>query len=828
MAFLASLIISTALMVVGELIRPKPRVPNEEPAGLDDFDFPTAEEGRALPLVVGKVLLKGPNVTWYGDLLATALTRRVRTGLFSSKRQTFGYRYHMGAQLFLCRARADFEIHEIRFGENSPQSNRVNEANGVVRFDYDDVNFFGGDEKEGGVKGVLRFYRGSELQTENPYFSTQIGETAPAYRGYSYIMLERMYLGTSPNIKPISCVVSTYPNTLGVLAGRHQIGEDANPVCFAYEILNDAVWGLGVNPSRIDRPAFVAAADTVFSEGYGVSMIVNASSSAGDLLSEVLRHIDGVIFTDPSTGLITIGLARGDYDVSSLPRFTPDDFLEGIKFSRASWSQTKNTVKISYISRANGYKEASLSHQDLANIVQREGEIAAEDFAFRGFATAHAANLAAARVLKTYSYPLAKVTCAVTRKGWALRPGRLFRLDWPLRGINGVVFRIVSINYGGLRDNRIEIDAVEDIFSISRAAYLPPEPTSWVDPISAPTPLVQQALVELPYPLAPVDGSTLATFGARARGLDENYRLFSDRAPPHTDFQARAVVSEFTASAVTTSAVPLTSASRLVAGLQVDQVLGIDTIDPSVSEAEMLLGGSLILVVSAAGQEWMAYRAVETIGSSVFIRDVLRGVLDTVPLDHPVGARVWFAATGYGVENEGAPYTSASVVAVRLLPANAKGVLPLGSATEMQITTTARGSRPFVPGRVRVNGTHPANLPGTPITSLAVTWAHRSRFSDRLVTQDEVGHSPETGTTYRLVARREDTNALLAEGVGDQTSASVTLNYTGLVRLTLTAERGGLASGSAHHFTVNYQATGTPANSVAVSTASYVLDGGGA
>lgn len=48
------------------LLQPKPEQP--KPASLSDFDLPTAEEGRPIPVVFGTVTIRGPNVIWYGDL----------------------------------------------------------------------------------------------------------------------------------------------------------------------------------------------------------------------------------------------------------------------------------------------------------------------------------------------------------------------------------------------------------------------------------------------------------------------------------------------------------------------------------------------------------------------------------------------------------------------------------------------------------------------------------------------------------------------------------------------------------------------------------------
>uniref|UniRef100_UPI0035B41C46 hypothetical protein n=1 Tax=Paenirhodobacter enshiensis TaxID=1105367 RepID=UPI0035B41C46 len=45
-------------------------------SSLDDFDIPTAEEGRVIPVVFGTVLLTGANVVWAGDLKVTAIKKK--------------------------------------------------------------------------------------------------------------------------------------------------------------------------------------------------------------------------------------------------------------------------------------------------------------------------------------------------------------------------------------------------------------------------------------------------------------------------------------------------------------------------------------------------------------------------------------------------------------------------------------------------------------------------------------------------------------------------------------------------------------------------------
>lgn len=60
--------------VVSYALAPKPPIP--PPATLEDFQVPTAEEGRPIPVVFGEVWITGPNVLWYGNLSAQPIYKK--------------------------------------------------------------------------------------------------------------------------------------------------------------------------------------------------------------------------------------------------------------------------------------------------------------------------------------------------------------------------------------------------------------------------------------------------------------------------------------------------------------------------------------------------------------------------------------------------------------------------------------------------------------------------------------------------------------------------------------------------------------------------------
>lgn len=59
--------------VVSVVLAPSPE--NAKPAGLNEFDVPTAEVGREIPVLFGTRDIKGPNCVWYGDLSVSPIRK---------------------------------------------------------------------------------------------------------------------------------------------------------------------------------------------------------------------------------------------------------------------------------------------------------------------------------------------------------------------------------------------------------------------------------------------------------------------------------------------------------------------------------------------------------------------------------------------------------------------------------------------------------------------------------------------------------------------------------------------------------------------------------
>lgn len=742
---LPALVVQGIIWIVATLVsialRPKPDKP--QPKGLSEFQIPTADASRAIPVIFGSVKVTGPNVIWYGNLGVEP---------FQFAGNDFGYYYSLGLALAVCFGPVD-SVDGLLFEDRSAGWSFLSGDANVRSYAFNNTTLYGGNTSGGGVKGNADCYLGTDAQPTSAYLQAQAHVDWPGLPRLCYLVLHGgykpqyggVYLGTSAYVKPMAVLVTRCPNQLGLPSGHHQMsiagGYDANPACMLYEILTDTTWGLGLPGSSIDTDSFVAAGETLFTEGLGLAMILETTTEASETLREILRHIDAGLSTDPSTGKLVLKLIRADYDVGLLPVLDQSSIAE-LDFSRGSWSETFNVAKVTYTSRADNWTERVAQWQNLANL-QVQGVTVATQVEYRGFSNSHSAGLAAARVAKAVSYPFARLRLKVNRLAWALRSADVFKLNWPPLGITGMVCRVTRPASGDLENGLMSLEVVEDSFSVSGTAYTDPPGSQWGDPVAPPVAAAQQALFEIPYHLATLSGRQLAALAARAAASLTGFQVWSDPAGGTTYVLTNEVSSWCPYGELTGSYAKNTSALDAT-GFSVGNTIDIDALE-SVSPLAIYSGYNLALI----DNEIIAWQTVGGSGATRQITNVLRGVLDTVPADHSSGAKVWFFGSGpLAIVDPSVGYTVDGTVTAKLLPFTAVATLPIASASQISKATVNRAAKPLPPGNVKVGGiAWPTSFAAG--ADRAVTWSIRNRVWQKaghdVVAQDS-GDYPLGGT----------------------------------------------------------------------------------
>src|SRR5690606_26606799 len=103
----------------------------------------------------------------------------------------------------------------------------------------------------------------------------------------------------------------------GLIPGGFESG-DMNGAHIIRECLTNQDWGMGYPESDIDDDSFTAAADTLYSEGLGISILWDRQAQIEDFIAEIVRHIDAALYVSRRTGKFVLKLIRADYNPAEL------------------------------------------------------------------------------------------------------------------------------------------------------------------------------------------------------------------------------------------------------------------------------------------------------------------------------------------------------------------------------------------------------------------------------------------------------------------------------------------------------------------------------
>jgi hypothetical protein len=595
---------------------------------------------------------------------------------------------------------------------------------------------FGGDKQGGGIAGPVSFYYGTANQPSNAYLLGKLpgANPVPSYAGYCHAVFEQVYIGTTNQINPFAFVVKRCPDPLA--QGNGDLGGDANPAWIIWDIMTNVIYGLGIPSARFDSASFIAAAATLATEGLGLSLQIDNTGSADSFLSDVLRHISGVLYTDPASGLWTLKLVRADYDPTTIPALGDADLLAPPEFSRIGWDETLNEIKVKYCDRSLYFTPRVAQAQETANYAVR-GQLASDSQDFFGLSNMNIAQVIAARELKAHSYPFGRVKLKTTRKAWNLRIGGVFAFSNSNLGFAAVPFRISSINYGELTKGDIELTAVEDEFGISYSDFYTPPASSggWTNPAPTgppPAPLAQ-LLMEAPYVLQATPQRFVLMMAARGDGLSTECDIQSSTSGP---LALTNQGQDFTPYGKLRDPFPLKpealGAVVIIAGVDLDT-----------------LAAAPLDFFSIAG-EILSYASVTAnIDGSYSLNGVARGLFDTLPEAHAAGTAVWFFGEGAALVQDAA-YLADVTVTAKALPSNSFGETNPAQVPSVALTTVSRAQLPYPPGNVRANGVW---YPDSTLGDALVTWADRHRVNQgqNIVTQDGASFPGGIEGNYHIV-----------------------------------------------------------------------------
>jgi hypothetical protein len=689
-----------------------------------------------------------------------------------------GYEYYIGMHMIACHAPVS-ALKMIKVGQHvawegnltSSGTLEIREPNLFsgpaiyedVNYEYDPDNPFesttmqsastssDSTSSEGGISGDVDVEFGDANQGANAYLVEQLGaDYVSGHRGVLGFVLKQVYVGNSPYIKPWAFLIENtnfrhewYPAKKSIFAQTVNDLDfyDINPAHLILECLTNPIWGMGYNFEDVDEDSFIACADTLYEEQFGLSFLWDKGGEIERLITEVLRHIDAALFVDIKTGKFVLKLIRVDYDVETLPVIGPDQIIEVQSYDKRLQTELINTINLTYLDSF-ADKQISLTLHHIA-LMQQQGGMVSKDVDMNGISNSRVANKVIHRELKSYSTEVSTITIACNRECSSYNVGDVFKFSHPDYGIEVEVMRIVSMDFGSLKEGQIVIQAIQDFESLQATVYSESPPTLWQDPVSEPVPVEDQIILEAPYwviarslgdrILDELEADFQGTNGYLAVGAvkpvsDAYYYVLSTRPEGEENYTNYG----------TFNFVPYATLGEAVQ--KEETTLPISYFSADVYRVSLntfaVLSGEVIKVEGATTNPT----------PQLFVS---RGVLDTVPQAHSSGEHIYFLEQFIATDYQ--EYTLGEEVFVKARTVTSKGVLSLDEALESSVIIDDRYIRPYAPGNFRFNGESYPTFLGFG-SDLVITWAHRDRLQQTayIVTQEEDSIGPEVGTTYTL------------------------------------------------------------------------------
>jgi len=529
---------------------------------------------------------------------------------------------------------------------------------------------------------------------------------------------------------------------------------DINPIHLIRECLINVKWGMGYPVEDLNNESFINAAQTLYDEGFGLSFIWDQCGEIEEFITEILRHIDAVLFLDQKTGQFVIKLIRVDYDVDELPIIGPEQIIEITDYYRRTQTELINTLTLTYTD-GHTHQDVSITIHDLA-LIQAQGQIIPKDVTLHGISNSNVANAVAMRELKTYSTEISKITIICNRECSHFTLGDVFKLQWPDYGIETEIMRISSIQYGSLEDNKIAIEAVQDFNSLQDSVYIDSPISKWEDPINYPEPSEHRVIIEMPYlslvhifgeheiiwdEIGPDENMSYVMYGAD-KPTNDSYHYFLSSKTEGKNYSTHAQYFPFAPYAILDEDIG-----------KLSTVFSISIFSSDIYKVRMgtfaVLNDELIKIIG-----------MTTVPP--FKLYIHRAVLDTTPKEHSAGDKIIFIQQFYGTDR--IEYVTGEEVFMKARSVTAKGILPVSLAPEDSIVIDNRFIRPYPPGNFRLNDKlYPIFIRVG--EDIEVTWNHRDRLQQTayIVEQEEGNIGPEEGTTYTIRMYDENDELLREE-----------------------------------------------------------------
>lgn len=452
---------------------------------LDDVSLPRIATGGIVPKVLGRDIVRNPDIIWYGNLkpvIKNVATQNVTTDESGNQTVTTTITSTVTAYTV-----------DIQFCTGLGPGQRLRSIyldnvaiwTGTIGPARTDFSVVGND-----TISDVTYAGGNFDQAVDMYLDGLISEQLSGYRGFAYVIIKSL---DTTKLGNLAFEVDSYPDPLG-LGVKNKIGEDINPVSAIVDLITNTWGGAGQDISIIGS-SFTAAGNTLYDEGNGCSMVNRQSVSANSLNAIFLAQVDGTIYEDHVTGKIEIKLYRKGFDRSNLVRVFDKDIVS-ISLDKTSWQTVPTNLKASYVDRGLVYKEIPLIARNLATSEKISKSL--QELSYPAVRTGTLAAQLLSRDGADSGSPVQQVTLTTDRRTAGLNPGDIFLITCSKYKYYGVPAVVSKRRTQPLDDSKVTLTCNVYLYPNNNVLFAAPEPSFFVPIDPNPHPPLSVKLISTP------------------------------------------------------------------------------------------------------------------------------------------------------------------------------------------------------------------------------------------------------------------------------------------------------------------------------------------
>lgn len=686
-----------------------------KPPSKDKYNIAISQPGVAVPKIFGTVKMMGYSCVYWAITKQKRIVIKEKTLYGTKKQETPNFETFVDLHAVFSIAEIDSQIDLLQILCND---NVVYESAGGSFFGYiDKPDLFGDDD---GVYGAIEYYSGSPGQVKSAYINNCYGGNASKWKRFSHMIFKNFKMTNSTSSPQFSFIFRSMPVPYWTNASVVNINGALNPSVAIYYTLIDNMSGGKMSTQAIDIEKFTAAANKLKEMEFGVAYMRQAGRPIIDEISDILEVIDANFYSDPLTGKICIELNNYTYNLEDLEHITMDDCVN-YKSSRNSLSSQFTEVRVDFVNISNNFIEDSASFKNEATRL-RKGKSEVKVFNYNIIPDYKTAKRVATREAIALTNSLITLDLEMSsRKISHLKVGDPVLVSLDKLDIFNMPFRIMSLNLGKLKNTTITVSLVQDRFGFFEDIL------SNEQEVIRPDRSAEAVACNLKVIDAPayfnlnqnVTDNLILTFASLPNNRQQYYELWTKSST--TDYILNGQSTGFALLGNVENDIDVND-------LTIDITSSL--FDPLTLQKDNLAGGqNMAVIINGDNLEFINFEGVSfNSTTSVYtLINVNRGLLDTIPKQHPEGSSsIYVFSYGNAINNQDF-FLDAENIKIKALTITSSNKLALSSAPEINYISTGRQKNPINVSNLKVNGVKFEETQEIGAVDLTINFSYRDK-----------------------------------------------------------------------------------------------------